>query len=170
MNYGIVRSPKGSLLPNLSLSLQSRESHPHPRFAVMHHSELVSVRIAKGKGRGVFALRDIAKGELIERVPVVVIPAAAFAGGWQNGTLNQYFYVWTKNTVAISLGYGSIYNHSYEPNAIYDHDYRNRRLNYLAYRDIAEGEEITVNYNYDPKDKQPMRFDVVEEKSAKRKK
>lgn len=126
----------------------------------MNHSDLVSVRTAKGKGRGVFARRNIRKGELIERVPVVVLPVSAFVGGWENETLNRYFYVWTKNSVAVSLGYGSIYNHSYEPNAIYDHDYRGRRLLYIAYRDIAAGDEITVNYNYDPKDKDPMRFDV----------
>ncbi|MBX9679756.1 MAG: SET domain-containing protein [Gemmataceae bacterium] len=135
----------------------------------MHHSDLVSIRTAKGKGRGVFARRPIAKGEIVERVPVIVLPAAAFEGGWKNQTLNQYFYVWTKTTVAISLGYGSIYNHSYEPNAIYNHDYRNRRLMYIAYRDIAEGEEITVNYNYDPKSKTPMEFfDVAKETKASR--
>jgi SET domain-containing protein len=134
----------------------------------MHHSDLVSIRIAKGKGRGVFARRDIAKGELIERVPVIVVPAKAFVDGWKNLTLNQYFYVWTKTTVAISLGYGSIYNHSYEPNAVYNHDYRNRHLLYLAHRDIAEGEEITVNYNYDPKNKDPMEFfNVVDEKKLR---
>ena len=33
---------------------------------------------------------------------------------------------------------------------------------YTALRDIAPGEEITVNYNGDPSDRSPVGFDVIE--------
>ncbi len=35
--------------------------------------------------------------------------------------LAKYFYMWNKKEMAISLGFGSLYNHSYTPNADYHH-------------------------------------------------
>jgi len=62
--------------------------------------------------------------------------------------------------VAIALGYGSLYNHSYTPNAHY-RDIGRRSKEFLAVRDIAAGEEITVNYNGDPQDRTAVDFEVV---------
>jgi SET domain-containing protein len=67
-------------------------------------------------------------------------------------------YVWNKKAFAISLGYGSLYNHSYEPNASYI--FGPMRLTYKALCDIAEGDEITINYNYYPGNRKPVGFDV----------
>jgi SET domain-containing protein len=125
----------------------------------MEHSELVSVKRVRGKGRGVFARCAIAKGAVIERVPVVIIPIKHVVDGWKNAALPKYFYVWSKKTVAVSLGYGSLYNHSYTPNADYEHG--DKVLLYRALRDIEPGEEITVNYNGQPRDDRPVGFDVV---------
>src|SRR5262249_50795475 len=124
----------------------------------MHHSTLIRVQKVKGKGRGVFATCDIKKGTVIERVPVVLVPIEDLVDGLRNRTLNKYYYIWSKTHVAVSLGYGSIYNHSYEPNARYVHGVMT--LTYRALRDIEKGEEITVNYNFVPTDKTPMRFKV----------
>ena len=125
----------------------------------MEHSALICVREVKGKGRGVFAKAAIKKGTVIERVPVLLMPIEDLAGGLENATLNRYFYIWNKKHIAVSLGYGSLYNHSYEPNARYVHG--TRTLSYRALRDITKGEEITINYNFKPDDRTPMRFDVV---------
>ena len=38
---------------------------------------------------------------------------------------------------------------------------RTETLKYIAVRDIAEGEEVTINYNGDPKDQTPVEFKVV---------
>jgi hypothetical protein len=38
------------------------------------HSDSIEVRRIESKGRGVFARRLIRKGELIERVPMLVLP------------------------------------------------------------------------------------------------
>jgi SET domain-containing protein len=125
----------------------------------MEHSSLIRVRNVKGKGRGVFAACAIKKGTIIERVPVLLVPIEDLTDGLKNPTLNKYFYHWNKKHVAVSLGYGSLYNHSYEPNARYVHG--SKILTYRSLRDIAKGEEITINYNYLPKDKTPMRFKVM---------
>jgi SET domain-containing protein len=120
--------------------------------------ELICVGKSPGKGRGVFAKKPIRKGAIIERVPVLVLPLKDFPGGLENTTLNNYVYVWSKSKIAVSLGYGSLYNHSYKPNAKYVHG--PNMLTYRALADIAAGEEITINYNYEPNDKSPLAFDV----------
>jgi SET domain-containing protein len=125
----------------------------------MEHSGLVCVRKVKGKGRGVFATCAIKKAAIIERVPILLVPIDDLVDGLSNRTLNKYFYHWSRKHVAVSLGYGSLYNHSYMPNARYLHGAQ--ILTYRALRDIAKGEEITINYNYLPKDKTPMRFKVT---------
>jgi SET domain-containing protein len=125
----------------------------------MEHSESICVRTVPGKGRGVFAKTAIKKGAIIERVPIILVPIADLVNGLANPTLNRYFYHWDKKHVAVSLGYGSLYNHSFEPNARYIHG--KDVLTYRALRDIEPDEEITINYNFVPTDQTPMRFEVV---------
>jgi SET domain-containing protein len=123
------------------------------------HSDAIEVRQVKGKGRGVFARRPIRKGEVIERVPVLVLPLDE---GENGSVLPSYCFMWGRNKVALALGYGSLFNHSFRPNARYDDVGRQTKV-FSALRDIAPGEEITVNYNGDPRDKSPVGFDVIEE-------
>lgn len=126
----------------------------------MRHSELVYVKKAPGKGRGVFARKKIKKGDVIEHIPLLIIPAEALVDGLDNLHICRFYYYWTKNRIAIALGYGSLYNHSYSPNAIYEHG--SATIKYVALRNIKVGEEITINYNWDPKDKTPVGFKTVE--------
>jgi SET domain-containing protein len=125
------------------------------------HSGAIEVRRIKGKGRGVFARCLIRKGELIERVPVLVMPAGDIENESEWTTLAAYCFVWGKGKVALALGYGSLYNHSYRPNARYD-DLGQQTKVFTALRNIAPGEEITINYNGDPKDKAAVGFTVIE--------
>jgi SET domain-containing protein len=120
-------------------------------------SPLVEVRHIKGKGRGVFAKTFIPDGTVIERVPVIVLSAEDV----ELCELANYAFVWHGPKVCIALGYGSLYNHSYAPNARYD-DHGRRTKQFTAIRDIAAGEEITVNYNGEPEDPTPVGFDVIE--------
>ncbi|HEX8203963.1 MAG TPA: SET domain-containing protein [Isosphaeraceae bacterium] len=124
-------------------------------------SDAIEVKRVKGKGRGVFARRPIPRGEVIERVPVLVLPAAEVknAAGWTG--LACYCFHWGRGTLALALGYGSLYNHSYHPNARYD-DAAGQTKVFTALRDIAAGEEITVNYNGEPEDRSPVGFPVVD--------
>ncbi len=124
-------------------------------------SDAIEVKRVKGKGRGVFARRDIHEGELIERVPVLVLPVEEIrdSEGW-NG-LAGFCFMWGRGQVAVALGYGSLYNHSYRPNALYE-DLGPRTKQFRALRDIATGEEITINYNGDPTDPEDVGFDVVD--------
>lgn len=127
---------------------------------VMPHyqSDLVEIRYTKAKGRGVFARRAIPKDAVIERVPVVIVT-------WDQideSELANYAFTWTETKAAIALGYGSLYNHSFKPNARYLDVGRHTKV-FIALRNIAAGEEITVNYNGDPLDKtNDLDFHVID--------
>ena len=47
---------------------------------------------------------------------------------------------------AIGLGYLCLYNHSDTPNITFDHHYDSDEISVRATRDIAAGEELTLNY------------------------
>ena len=108
----------------------------------------ITVRHIPGKGRGVVAERRIHAGETIERPPVLVIPREE-VGRIRETRLAHYYFEWGEdcNEAAIALGYGSLYNHSYTPNARYEFRESEERLEFLALREIEAGEEITINYN-----------------------
>ncbi|WP_334821284.1 SET domain-containing protein [Nostoc sp.] len=114
------------------------------------------------KGRGVFAQKRFLKGELVERVPVVVIPVEQVEF-LDKTILGNYYYDWEDKAAAIALGLSSLINHSYHPNSYYVKKFAERELDLIAYRDIEAGEEITANYNGSPDDKSPIWFDVVDE-------
>lgn len=123
----------------------------------------VEVRSAGAKGRGVFALQDIAVGELIERAPVIPVSEAEID---PNTTLAHYVFEWGGEVagegtgLAVALGYASLYNHSYTPNSRYDRDYGTTELVVMAIRPIKAGEEITFNYNGVPDRMDPLWFEV----------
>lgn len=125
---------------------------------VVLENTVVRVVPIVGKGRGVVAARRIARGELIERALVVVMPPHEVTR--LDGTvLEHYVYDWAGG-LAVALGNGSIYNHSYTPNASYTRRLDLQALEYTALRDVEEGEEILINYNGDPNDRTPLWFTV----------
>jgi SET domain-containing protein len=128
-------------------------------------SDAVEVKRIKGKGRGVFARRAIARGEVIERLPVLVMTADEYAKGLSITPLKDYCFAWGVDQVALALGYGSLYNHSYKPNARYA-DIQPATKAFVALRAIAPGEEITVNYNGKPGSRAKVWFELVEAKPS----
>jgi hypothetical protein len=98
------------------------------------------------KGRGVFAARAYSAGEIVEVAPVIPL-AAPFKQIPRE--LQLIVFTWKDKKVAMSLGYGSMYNHDNPANLSYEADFDNDTIEYIAERDIAEGEELTINYNSD---------------------
>jgi uncharacterized protein len=125
------------------------------------HSDAIEIKRVRGKGRGVFARRRIRRREVIERVPVLVLPEEEVRDAQSWTGLAGYCFRWSGGRLALALGYGSLYNHSYRPNARYEDNGR-RIMVFTAIRDIGPGEEITVNYNGEPGDETPVGFEVVE--------
>lgn len=112
-----------------------------------------------GRGRGVFAARAFAVGEVIERAPVIVFPRAEVRP--LRGTLlDDYWFWWDDVHNAAALGCGSLYNHACPANARYECEPTTRTLVFTAARAIACGEEITINYGSHPEDARPVWFDA----------
>ncbi len=107
-------------------------------------------------GRGVFAVVAINKGEVIEICPVLVLPEDNYKLA-KKTILRDYYFMWGKKTSAICFGFGSFYNHSYEPNATYKKNIKEKTIEFIALEDIKKNSEITVNYNYgNPEDKSDL--------------
>jgi len=124
----------------------------------------IDVRDFPCKGRGVVAQRSFRAGETVERPPVIVIPADE-APLIRDTRLAHYYFEWGDDCkqAAIALGYGSLYNHSYTPNARYEFREDEERLEFIALTEILPGEEITINYNnLGPSAANPLKFKVTE--------
>lgn len=106
-----------------------------------------------GAGRGVFARVPLMEGECVEVCPVVPLERRDRARLRRTELVNYYF-LWgeRRDGAAIALGFGSLYNHSYEPNLRYEKHTKEALMAFYALRDIAEGEELTINYNGTPED------------------
>jgi len=125
--------------------------------------DTIEIRQTDNRGLGVFALRDLFDDELIERSPVLLFPENDLYSPEGTAFIADYVFVWGGGNVGLSLGFGSLYNHSFHPNAIYE-DVEIVELpckQFVAIRDISRGEEITINYNGDPEDQTPVGFDVL---------
>ncbi len=110
-------------------------------------------------GRGVFAKGVIKKGELIETCPVIPIPEHDVSA-LSESILLTYFYFFGKKRerMVVALGFGSIYNHTDPPNAMYKENKKDQAIEYYALRDIKKDEEITVNYVQGKNNNSPLWF------------
>ena len=114
----------------------------HPNTAIYVRRSMV-----KGAGRGVFASRNIKKGERIELCPV--IPLSVFDTENVNESIlvtYLFFYGKDKERALIALGFGSLYNHSYQSNATYTIHETEQTIEFLARTAIKKDNEITCDY------------------------
>jgi uncharacterized protein len=113
-----------------------------------------------GRGRGVFSTRPIQKGETIEIAPVIVVPVSDI-GFLKKTILFNYYFNWSasEGTGALCLGYGSLYNHSLQPNAEYVRDFQNHCIIFRAIRTIQENQEIFTNYHGKCVNRDPFSFE-----------
>jgi len=114
-------------------------------------------------GRGVFAGCNIKKGEIIESCPIIEVPKHDMSN-LKESILVTYFFYFGKNKerLAVVLGFGSIYNHSYKPNAKYKIKPEKKIIDFIALNNIRKDDEITFNYNCaNPKNKSPLWFEVI---------
>lgn len=120
------------------------------------NQRVIEVRSTKSKGRGVFALKNFETGEVIENCPVIWLDSKD-REHCEHTVLDYYIYPWRSTiTGSVVLGYGSIYNHSFDPNADWKQNFKTKNMVYRAIKPIKKGEEITVNYNGEPDDLTPI--------------
>jgi len=105
------------------------------------------------KGRGIITTQDIAKDEIIEICPIIFISQKEGDFFEKNKTTLNYYWLLQPETnkSCIMLGYGSLYNHSNNPNVEIDYETKESQ-NYLFFRalkNIETGEEIVFDYQSD---------------------
>jgi hypothetical protein len=100
------------------------------------------VAIKQGRrGRGVFAKRRFAEGDVVETCPTVQVADSEVAG-----SLRDYVFASVKQgDVVLALGYGMLYNHSADPNVAYEQDDPDS-IRFFALRAVQPGEELTIDY------------------------
>ena len=126
-----------------------------------YHLPIEVRHINDTKGWGVFALEDFPKNTVVEVSPVVLYhkdlhnaanELAAFDGQGISHchVLQTYSFNWNREgLVALCLGYGGMYNHSFNPTL-----YAKQQLEpmpaflFIAARDIKKGEELTHKYTH----------------------
>jgi SET domain-containing protein len=105
------------------------------------------LKMVKGKGRGVFCTATIAEGEVIEVCPVIVVTAEEFTALNATALMNYSFYFdKAENTLSLTMGFGSMYNHKQYPNAVYVLDREEKQMVFTAHENIKAHAEICINY------------------------
>lgn len=99
------------------------------------------------RGRGVCTSSRIRSGDVIERCPVIIIPAQELPA-LKSTVLYDYYFMWDRpeGSAAIVLGFGALYNHSSSPNADIILNYEELLVEFIATQDIARDCEITFDY------------------------
>lgn len=116
------------------------------------------------KGRGMFTEEFIPVDTIVEVAPVIVMTPEE-RKMLDNTRLHDYIFEWTpegQKLCCMAQGYISVYNHSYSSNCEYVMDYENNTIEIKTVRDIAAGEELTINYNGEWNDETVVWFDVKE--------
>ena len=109
----------------------------------------ISIKSSGAKGRGVFAEKQFAPGEIVEVAPVVVLPDPQYEL-LERTSLKDYYFYWTEGSVAVGFGCSSFFNYSSYPNAELKREVENHLMKIVALREIRPGEEITVTYHCKP--------------------
>ena len=120
-------------------------------MSIQHPSASLYVKNTRTMGRGVFAGRPFLKGEIIEICPVLTV-TDPIEKACRGHALERYFFFWegtAEAMVAVAFGYGSLYNHSPEWNASFKIRKKSLDIVFRAARDIAEGEQIFINYYWE---------------------
>jgi uncharacterized protein len=140
-----VTLPRRRLRASLTQRSAARIVNP----AISNDKPAIFIRRVRGMGRGVFAGRQFRKGEVIEVCPVIPIPRTQ-SRKCRGEILDRYLFWWPVPgfPTAIALGFGSIYNHSPEPNATFATRVAADAVVFRAARVIEPGEQLFVDYEW----------------------
>lgn len=113
---------------------------------------MLEVREISGRGRGVVTTERLRRDDLVHVAPVIVLT-------WRESIGKLAHYVWSfpnakrggHASAALALGLGSLFNHSRNDNLCVTFRPARLEIAFWAKRDIDAGEELTVDYGYEPR-------------------
>lgn len=109
----------------------------------------VEVRVLPGRGRCVFAARDIPKGALVMADPIIFVPGAE-SDHTDQTAVGRYVFQWNEDDdLCVVLGYGSLINHGLPENVSLVSNYKDQTMEFYAYTDIKAGEELLYDYGHE---------------------
>lgn len=119
------------------------------------------IQSTQRKGRGVFTKKKIKSGTMVEDSPVIVMDMNDFQK-LDKTLLQDYIFEWGEKEMqcALALGYLSLYNHSYKSNCEYFMKYKQQSMYIKTVKEVAAGEELTINYHGDWNNKKMVWFEV----------
>ncbi|KKS25751.1 MAG: Nuclear protein SET [Candidatus Yanofskybacteria bacterium GW2011_GWC2_41_9] len=121
------------------------------KFMDIFPPQKIKITEIAGKGLSVVATEKIKAGEIIEICPIIFLSDKDANYIKDTSDFLKFYYLEQApiNKSCLMLGYGSLYNHSKNPNADVDYNIKtlNRYLIFEAIKDIQTGEEIVYNYN-----------------------
>jgi SET domain-containing protein len=111
----------------------------------------IAVKKSTVSGWGVFATERIDKHEIFESCPLILFHKVILDDYYRmyntdRHMLDDYLFKWKNANMAIALGYGSVYNHSNEPNATFRSLTDISVIEFISRRVIEPGEEIFIHY------------------------
>jgi len=100
-------------------------------------------------GRGVIAAKRFRAGEVVEISPVVLVDESFIN---LPKSVQRLVFNWSKLSdsninFALATGFGSLYNHSDNPNLRYSADSKKNTMIFKTIRNIKAHEQLTINYN-----------------------
>jgi SET domain-containing protein len=113
----------------------------------MLHIPGLYIGYSEDRGRGVFVSESLSIGDLIEICPIIKIPTGQLKFIDCTEAYNYYF-IWEESgyEACIALGYGSLYNHSLNPNAMVIMDYTDDTIKIECIQEVQPGTEILIDY------------------------
>ncbi|KAI0771165.1 hypothetical protein BD413DRAFT_551498 [Trametes elegans] len=124
-------------------------SSPRTRAGPPHlNSSGLRIEYAEGKGRGIYASREIPAQTLIEVSPVLLFSANEYEAHGRHTVLDHYTFIWRDGRMALALGLGSLFNHSQRPNVSYTIDVATESIRYVTTRRVMPDEELCIFYGH----------------------
>lgn len=95
--------------------------------------------------RGLVATEKISKDQVVESCPAIIFTKNPKI--IEQTIFDHYVFDWDETHEALALGYGSLYNHSKQPNVKFELDMINKLVVFVAISNIEIGEELLINYD-----------------------
>lgn len=98
-------------------------------------------------GRSVFSRKNFKTGSIVEVAPAIFVKSKSIR---ESSIVKDYLFASSNpNLDALTFGYGSMYNHSENPNIEWSVSLKKKNVTYKAIRPIKKGDELFVSYGDD---------------------